>query len=59
MRGYRGKRSGSSRERSHSENTDPRVVRTSCWRAQVLHSPAGGSGGEASSLRRPPLRVRR
>ncbi len=59
MRGYRGKRSGSSRERWHSENTDPRVVHTSCWCAQVLHSPAGGGGGGASSLRRPPPRARR
>jgi len=31
-------------ERSHSENVEPRVLRTTRWWRQESHSPAGGAG---------------
>jgi hypothetical protein len=34
-------------ERRHSENTDPRVLRTICWWRQLSHSPAGATGRSA------------
>jgi hypothetical protein len=34
-------------ERLHSENTDPRVLRTICWWRQLSHSPAGGETGRS------------
>jgi hypothetical protein len=34
-------------ERRHSENADPRVLRTICWWRQLSHNTAGGGAGRA------------